>query len=72
MYPIVIVEKLANLPKGAYYYNPLGFSALNRWIRLDQRLNYDHFLQTYSTKNSKAEIEEEFGLYSQIILFYYV
>ncbi len=62
VYPILIVNNVADLPKGAYFYNPIGFSGLNRWIRLHDRLNYDHFLQKFTSKNSKAEIEKEFGI----------
>ena len=60
VYPIVFVEKLADVPKGAYIYNPVGFSALNRWIRVDKTLNYDHFIQKYTPTYSKAEIEHDF------------
>jgi len=61
VYPIVFVDKLANLEKGAYWYNPLGFSVLKRWIRADNQLNYDHFIQKYNVDNSSTEIEKEFG-----------
>lgn len=62
VYPIVFVNKLANLEKGAYWYNPIGFSALDRWIYVDNKLNYDHFIQKYNTDNSSMEIEKEFGI----------
>jgi len=62
VYPIIFVDKLANLEKGAYWYNPLGYSALNRWIRVDNQLNYDHHIQKYNVNNSSTEIEKEFGI----------
>jgi len=62
VYPIIIVDILADLPKGAYFYNPIGFSALNRWVRVNERLNYDHLLHKFTSNNSKAEIEKEFGI----------
>ncbi|KKL45489.1 hypothetical protein LCGC14_2355180, partial [marine sediment metagenome] len=58
VYPIVIVDDLADLPKGGYLYNPVGFSSLNRWIRVKGDLNYDHFLQKFAPNISKTEIEE--------------
>ena len=60
VYPIVILDELANLPKGNYVYNPVGFSALNRWIRVEDNVYYDHFIQQYSSDNHKSEIEKEF------------
>jgi hypothetical protein len=69
VYPIVFVDELADLPKGAYFYNPIGFSALNRWIRIDNKLYYDHLLQKYTSSNPKNEIEKEFGIkYSNYII----
>jgi len=69
VYPIVFVDQLANLPKGAYFYNPVGFSALNRWIRIDDKVNYDHFIQKFTSNNPKSEIEKEFGInYSNYII----
>ncbi|NVM34480.1 MAG: hypothetical protein HWN81_02720 [Candidatus Lokiarchaeota archaeon] len=62
VYPIVIVDDLADLSKGAYFYNPIGFSALNRWIRIDDKVNYDHLLQKYTSNNPKSEIEKEFEI----------
>jgi len=62
VYPIVFIDELAELPKGAYFYNPIGFSALNRWIRIDDKLNYDHLLHIYASSNPKNEIEREFGI----------
>ena len=69
VYPMVFVDSLADIPKGGYWYNPVGFSALNRWIRVNDNLNYDHYLQKYTTDYSKAEIEQELGLkYSNYII----
>jgi len=62
VYPLVIVDNLADLPKGVYLYNALGFSALNRWVRVNERLNYDHLIKKFTSNNSKAEIEKEFGI----------
>ncbi|MEJ2280280.1 MAG: hypothetical protein P8Y70_21410, partial [Candidatus Lokiarchaeota archaeon] len=61
IYPIVIVENLANLQKGFYLYNPVGYSALNRWISVDNKVNYDHFLQQFTFNLSKEKIEENIG-----------
>ncbi|MFX0176944.1 MAG: hypothetical protein ACFE85_12015 [Candidatus Hodarchaeota archaeon] len=69
VYPIIFIENLANLPKGGYIYNPIGFSALNRWININENLNYDHFIQIFTLSSSKAEIEREFSLnYSNFII----
>jgi len=62
VYPIVIVEDLANLPKGSYIYNPVGYSALNRWIKVNDKVKYDHYLQHFTSDNSKVQIEEEFNV----------
>ncbi|MFW9901809.1 MAG: hypothetical protein ACFFDY_11060 [Candidatus Thorarchaeota archaeon] len=62
VYPIVIVEDLANLPKGFYIYNPIGYSALNRWINVNDKITYDHFLQNFTSDSSILEIEKEFGI----------
>ncbi|MFX1317266.1 MAG: hypothetical protein ACFE9T_15495, partial [Promethearchaeota archaeon] len=62
VYPIVIMEDLANLPKGLYIYNPVGYSALNRWIKVNDKITYDHFLQQYSSDSLELEIEKEFGV----------
>jgi hypothetical protein len=62
VYPVVIVQDLANLPKGLYLYNPVGYSALNRWIAVDKNIKYDHFLQKFSSEVNQAQIEREFGL----------
>lgn len=61
VYPIVFIDELADMPKGAYNYNPVGLSALNRWLRVDETLNYDHFIQSYTSTYSKADIEKEFN-----------
>ncbi|MFX1354798.1 MAG: hypothetical protein ACFE8V_09785 [Promethearchaeota archaeon] len=63
VYPLVFVDNLTNLPNGAYIYNPIGFSALNRWIYLmTESLEYDHYLENYSSYNFKEEIEKEFKI----------
>jgi len=62
VYPIVFVDKLANLEKGAYWYNPIGFSALNRWIYVNNQFNYDHFIQKYNADNSIMEIQKQFSI----------
>ncbi|MFX1274455.1 MAG: hypothetical protein ACFFBP_00935 [Promethearchaeota archaeon] len=61
VYPIVIVDELADLPKGSYIYNPVGYSVLNRWIRFNDEIFYDHFIQKFSSDDFKSEIEEEFN-----------
>jgi hypothetical protein len=61
VYPIVVVEDLANLPKGSYVYNPVGYSALNRWIKVNDKITYDHLLHQVTSDSSKVEIEKEFG-----------
>ncbi len=60
VYPIVIVENLANLPIGSYIYNPIGYSALNRWIKVNNKIRYDHFLRVYTSENCKLKLEKEF------------
>jgi nitroreductase len=62
VYPIVYVEDLASLEKGAYLYNPVGYSGLNRWIEVNGKKNYDHFIWKFSSENNKTEIEKEFGI----------
>ena len=62
VYPILIVKDLAHLPKGSYLYNPVGYSALNRWITVGNNVMYDHFLQKYSADLDLSQIESEFGL----------
>ena len=59
VYPIVYIEDVANVSKGSYIYNPVGYSALNRWIKVNGKTTYDHFLQQFNSKNFKAEIEKE-------------
>ncbi len=61
VYPIVFIDELADIPKGAYVYNPVGFSALNRWVRINDVLSYDHFIQKYSPTYAKVELEHEFN-----------
>ncbi len=61
VYPMIFVEELAGLPKGAYWYDPIGLSALNRWISVNKKLNYDHLIYEFTYNNCKAEIEKEFG-----------
>ncbi|MFX0105599.1 MAG: hypothetical protein ACFE75_08920 [Candidatus Hodarchaeota archaeon] len=62
VYPIVITDDLTDVPKGKYIYNPVGFSALNRWIEVNGKKNYDHFIQKYAPANNKSEIEKELGV----------
>ncbi len=62
VYPVLIVENLANLPKGAYIYNPIGFSGLNRWVQVNEKIYYDHFIKKYSSEDLKLKIEEEFEI----------
>ncbi|MBY9016129.1 MAG: hypothetical protein KGD68_10590 [Candidatus Lokiarchaeota archaeon] len=60
VYPIVYVDNLANIPNGSYHYNPVGYSALNRWINVDGTIRYDHFIKKFSSETFRAEIEKEF------------
>lgn len=60
VYPIVYIEDLANVSKGSYHYNPVGCSALNRWINVDGTITYDHFIQKFNSETFRAEIEKEF------------
>ncbi|MBY9009993.1 MAG: hypothetical protein KGD74_09030, partial [Candidatus Lokiarchaeota archaeon] len=60
VYPIVYVKDLANVPNGSYHYNPVGYSALNRWIKVNGTITYDHFIQKFSSETPSAEIEKEF------------
>ncbi|MBN1217207.1 MAG: hypothetical protein JXA99_17435 [Candidatus Lokiarchaeota archaeon] len=62
IYPIVMIDELVDISKGAYFYNPVGFSALNRWVKINDQITYDHFLQKYSTLTNKDEIENEFSV----------
>jgi hypothetical protein len=64
VYPLIYVDDLANLEKGAYWYNPIGFSGLNRWILVGDQIHYDHTLHKFSSVNSKSEIEKEFDIKS--------
>jgi len=69
VYPLVFVDNLVDLPNGAYIYNPIGFSALNRWIYLEDSLEYDHYLKNYAPHNFKDEIEKEFEMdYSKYLI----
>jgi len=62
VYPIVFIDALASVPKGSYIYNPVGYSSLNRWINVNGKIKYDHFLQKSNSENKKTEIEKELGL----------
>jgi len=62
VYPIVYVEDLANVPNGSYHYNPVGYSALNRWINVNGTIRYDHFIQKFSSETFRAEIEIEYDI----------
>ena len=61
VYPLIFVNDLANISKGGYWYNPVGFSALNRWVSVNDNLSYDHYIQEFTTDYSKTQIEEELG-----------
>jgi len=60
VYPLVYIDDLANIPNGSYHYNPVGYSALNRWIKVNGAITYDHFIQKFSSETFSAEIEKEF------------
>ena len=60
VYPIIYVNDLANIPNGSYHYNPVGYSALNRWIEVNGTITYDHFIKKFSSETFRAEIEKEF------------
>lgn len=62
VYPIVLIENLAAISEGSYWYNPTGLSGLNRWLQVKDQKNYDHLLHRYSANNSKSEIESELGV----------
>jgi hypothetical protein len=62
VYPLIIIENLANLPKGSYLYNPVGYSALNRWVAVENEVMYDHFLQRFSSDLDISNIESELGI----------
>ncbi|MHA1985151.1 MAG: hypothetical protein ACW98D_00795 [Promethearchaeota archaeon] len=61
VYPMVFVDNHAKIPKGGYWYNPVGFSALNRWVRVNDNINYDHYIQEFTADYSKTQIEKELG-----------
>ncbi|MFX1295150.1 MAG: hypothetical protein ACFFD2_09910 [Promethearchaeota archaeon] len=70
VYPIVFIENLSNIPKGGYWYNPIGLSALNRWLLVNDRKNYDHLLHQFTTDNAKSQIESAFGIsFSNYLIF---
>ena len=60
VYPIVYVKNLAGVPSGSYHYNPVGYSALNRWIEVNGIKTYDHFLKNFSSETLRTDIEKEF------------
>ncbi|MFX1481248.1 MAG: hypothetical protein ACFFCI_24470 [Promethearchaeota archaeon] len=62
VYPIVLIKDFADLPEGAYIYNPVGFSALKRWIKVDDSLYYDHYLQKYSSVSIFDMVKEKFDV----------
>jgi hypothetical protein len=62
VYPIILIKDLADLPEGAYIYNPVGFSALKRWIRVDDNIYYDHYLQNYSSESIFDMVKEKFDV----------
>ena len=62
VYPIIFVKNLLDLPKGAYIYNPVGFSALKRWIKVDNNIYYDHYLQQYSSEVIFDGVKKEFDV----------
>jgi hypothetical protein len=61
VYPLVIIKDLANIPQGLYIYNPVGFSGLNRWINVNNKITYDHYLQKYTSLDNVSEIEKKLG-----------
>ncbi|MBY9019944.1 MAG: hypothetical protein KGD67_02720 [Candidatus Lokiarchaeota archaeon] len=60
VYPLVYIKNLADVSKGSYFYNPVGYSGLNRWIKVNGAITYDHFLQKFSSETSSTEIENAF------------
>jgi len=60
VYPLIYVKNLADVSKGSYFYNPVGYSALNRWLNVDGTIRYDHFMQKFNSETYSAEIEKEF------------
>ena len=69
VYPILFINDLKNIPKGTYYYNPEGYSGLNRWISINNEVKYDHLLQKVNSFDMKKEIKENFSIdYSNYII----
>lgn len=62
VYPIILIKSLADLPVGAYVYNPIGFSALRRWIEFENNIYYDHYIQKYSSENIFDDVKEKFDV----------
>jgi hypothetical protein len=62
VYPIIFTKNLPDLPNGAYIYNPVGFSASKRWIKIDNRINYDHYLQNYSSEELFDKVKDRYNL----------
>ncbi len=62
VYPLVFIEELGEITNGAYWYNPVGFSALNRWISVDGERKYDHLLHQFSNDSFKSTIQKDFHL----------
>ncbi|MFX0047120.1 MAG: hypothetical protein ACFE8G_03025 [Candidatus Hermodarchaeota archaeon] len=62
VYAMVCVKDLAGVSKGSYIYNPVGYSALNRWIKVNGTTTYDHFIQKFTSNSFYAEIEKEFEI----------
>lgn len=60
VYPMICVKDLADVSEGSYIYNPIGFSALNRWVNLNEIKTYDHFIQKFTPNSFHDEIEREF------------
>ncbi|MHA2288676.1 MAG: hypothetical protein ACXABG_07805 [Promethearchaeota archaeon] len=60
VYPIVYINDIVNVPNGSYHYNPVGYSALNRWIEVNETITYDHFMQNFSSKTPNNEIKKAF------------
>jgi len=62
VYPLVYVEDLADASKGSYFYNPVGYSGLNRWVKVNGTITYDHFMQKFSSETPTDEIKKEFDI----------
>ena len=60
VYPVLCVKDLADISEGSYLYNPVGFSALNRWINVNGNKTYDHFIQKFTSNSFSNEIEKVF------------